>query len=85
MLLCSLLAALTTGLVFEAVAGPLSAEYTGTKGRRDIPHSLHERHLPQLAQRWTKRSKVPDTQVLPVRIGLKQCNIEAGHDKLMDM
>jgi tripeptidyl-peptidase-1 len=28
---------------------------------------------------------VPDTQVLPMRIGLKQCNLEEGHDKLMDM
>ena len=87
MLLRSLVAALASSLVLEAMASPLSAEHkdTGVKRRRDVPHSLHERHLPQLSQRWTKRSKVPAAQILPMRIGLKQCNAEAGHEKLMDM
>lgn len=87
MLLPSLVAALAScGLVLEAVAGPLafSHEHVGVR-RRDVPHSLHERHLPHWQQRWTKRSKVPDDHILPMRIGLKQCNLEAGHDKLMDM
>lgn len=87
MLLRSLVAALASGLVLEALAGPLSEQYTGARTKREVPasHSLHERHLPHLSQRWSKRSKVPDSQVLPMRIGLKQCNLEAGHDKLMDM
>jgi tripeptidyl-peptidase-1 len=87
MLLQSIVAALASGFVLEAMAGPLSHEYTGARTKREVPssHSLHERHLPLWSQQWTKRSKVPDTQILPMRIGMKQCNLEAGHDKLMDM
>lgn len=87
MLLRSLVAALASGLVLEALAGPLSEQYTAARTKREVPasHSLHERQLPHLSQRWSKRSKVPDSQILPMRIGLKQCNLEAGHDKLMDM
>ena len=85
MLLHSLV--LASGLFLQAMAGPISHEYAGLRTKREVPasHSLHERHLPQWSGQWTKRSKVPDTQVLPMRIGLKQCNTEAGHDKLMDM
>jgi len=89
MLLPSLVAVLASGLVFEAIAGPISHEsaQTGVQTKRTVPstHSLHERHLPHWSEVWTKRSKVPDHQVLPMRIGLKQCNLDAGHDKLMDM
>ena len=87
MLLNSLVAALACSLVLEVTAGPLSQAYTVARTKRDVPssHSLHERHLPHLSTQWSKRSKVPDTQILPMRIGLKQCNLEAGHNKLMDM
>jgi tripeptidyl-peptidase-1 len=85
MLLKSLVVALASGLLLEAVASPLSN--AGVKSKRAVPasHSLHERHLPHWGRSWTKRSKMPDTRILPMRIGLKQCNLEAGHDKLMDM
>jgi len=85
MLFNSLVVALASGLALEAVAGPLL--HTGAKARREVPasHSLHERHLPHWSKQWFKRSKVPGSQVLPMRIGLKQSNLEAGHDKLMDM
>jgi tripeptidyl-peptidase I len=88
MLLRLVVAALAGSLALEVLASPLiTAEYTGLRTKREVPssHSLHERHLPHWSQQWTKRSRVPDTQVLPMRIGLKQCNLEAGHDKLMDM
>jgi tripeptidyl-peptidase-1 len=87
MLLQSLVAALASSLVLEAMAGPLSAEFTGARTKREVPasHSLHERHLPHWGNKWSKKSRVPDSQILPMRIGLKQCNLEAGHDKLMDM
>ncbi len=88
MLLQSLVAAvLSSGLVLEAIAGPVPHDYTKAQTKREVPssHSLHERHLPHWGQQWTKRSKVPNTQVLPMRIGLKQGNLEAGHDKLMEM
>lgn len=79
-----LLVTLASGIVLEALAGPL-AHTVST--RREVPssHSLHERHLPHWSKQWSKRARVPDSQILPVRIGLKQSNLEAGHDKLMDM
>ncbi|TVY25147.1 Tripeptidyl-peptidase sed1 [Lachnellula hyalina] len=87
MLLNTLVASLASGLVLGAFAGPLSHDYAGAKTKRVVPssHSLHERHLPHWESQWTKRSKVPDTQILPMRIGLKQSNLEEGHDKLMDL
>jgi tripeptidyl-peptidase-1 len=87
MLLQSLVAAFASSLALEAMASPLSQEYTGVQTKRGVPssRSLHERHLPQLSHQWTKKEKVSDTQILPMRIGLKQCNLEAGHDKLIDM
>jgi tripeptidyl-peptidase-1 len=87
MLLRLIVAALASSLAVEVLASPLTVEYTGLRTKRQVPssHSLHERHLPHWSQQWTKRSKVPDTQILPMRIGLKQFNLEAGHDKLMDM
>ena len=80
-------ALLASGLVLGALAGPLSHDYAGARTKREVPssHSLHERHLPHWERQWSKRSKVPDTQILPMRIGLKQSNLEAGHDKLMDL
>jgi len=71
-----LLAALAAGL---ALASPLK--------RREVPdtHRLHERHLPHWSARWTKRSKVPSTEMLPMRIGLKQSNLEAGAERLYEM
>lgn len=77
----SLLTALTAGLALEAVASPVTLK------RREVPstHSLHERHAPHWGHMWTKKAKVPANAVLPMRIGLKQSNLDAGHDKLMDM
>lgn len=79
------LLALASGIALEALAGPLAQ--TGVRARREVPpsHRLHERHLPHWSKQWSKKSKVPDSQILPVRIGLRQSNLEAGHDKLMDM
>lgn len=71
-----LVAALTTGL---ALGSPLK--------RREVPnsHRLHERHLPHWSAEWTKRSKVPSSEILPMRIGLKQSNLEAGRERLLEM
>ncbi|CAG8978104.1 hypothetical protein HYALB_00000777 [Hymenoscyphus albidus] len=87
MLLPSFAVLLTSGVVLKTLAGPLSEPFNGDRIKRVAPpsHSLHERHLPQISRKWVKRSKVPDTQILPMRIGLKQHNLEAGHEKLMDI
>ena len=85
MLLRTLVATLASGLVLETLASPVSHGEDKTKHEGFWTHSLHERHIPHVSKKWSKRSKVPDSQILPMRIGLKQCNLEAGHDKLMDM
>lgn len=84
MLRKSLLAALAAGLALEVVASPVA--HDGAL-KRDVPatHALHERHAPHWGRKWAKRAKVPGHAVLPMRIGLKQSNMEAGHEKLMDL
>ncbi|KAK8006812.1 hypothetical protein PG989_000802 [Apiospora arundinis] len=95
MLIQSLVTALATGLVLEAVANPLavqqqrrsSSSLSSSLKKRQAPatHNLHERHVPRLEHQWTKRAKVHSRTMLPMRIGLKQSNLDAGHDRLMDI
>ncbi|KAI8628143.1 subtilisin-like protein [Xylariaceae sp. FL1651] len=77
--------AFVAGLALEVAAGPVA--HDNTLKQREVPrtHVLHERHAPHWGQKWTKRAKVPADAVLPMRIGLKQSNLDAGHDKLMDI
>lgn len=84
MLLQSLVVVLAGGL---ALASPVSYGSTAVQTKREVPatHRLHERHQPMWQNVWTKKSKISHSQILPMRIGLKQSNLEAGHDKLMDM
>ena len=85
MLRRSLLTALAAGLALEVVASPVARD--GAPKKREVPstHALHERHAPHWGQRWSKRAKVPANSMLPMRIGLKQSNLDAGHEKLMDL
>ncbi len=85
MLLRCVLVALAGGLVLETAASPLARDIVQKK--RDVPssHVQHERHVPHLSRRWTKRDKLSPSTMLPMRIGLKQFNIEAGHDRLMEI
>lgn len=92
MLIQSLVAALTTGLVLEAAANPMAVQRGRSPSslslkKREVPatHNLHERHVPRLGRQWTKRAKVHSRTMLPMRIGLKQSNLDAGHDRLMEM
>ncbi|KAJ1335029.1 tripeptidyl-peptidase I [Microdochium nivale] len=82
MLLTQLAAVVATGLVLGTSANPVPA---GTVTKRHVPatHMLHERHVPQHAAHWTRRSRVPSTALLPVRIGLTQGNLDAGHHRLL--
>lgn len=48
-------------------------------------HVVHERHEPGHVEGWAKREVADAHWVLPVRIGLRQSNVDAGHDLLMDM
>ncbi len=85
MLFTSLVAALCLGLTAEILASPLLHSETPRKREVPITHASHERHTPRMAQQWTKRSKLPGKTVLPVRIGLKQSNLDIAHDRLMEM
>ncbi|OAA66529.1 alkaline serine protease [Niveomyces insectorum RCEF 264] len=52
---------------------------------RTIPttHALHERQPPHWSHTWQRTHRVPADAVLPMRIGLKQRNLDKGHDRLM--
>ena len=87
MLLRTLLAAaLAVGSIVETLANPLPHAEALLK-KRAVPdtHALHERHGLHTSRKWTKRHKLAKNVVLPMRIGLKQSNLEAGHNRLMDM
>lgn len=92
MLFRQLGAILGSGVVLAA-AGPLSHSVRDIPSRpdavskRSVPetHVLHERQLPQWTSTWKRSAKVPRDALLPMRIGLKQRNLEAGALMLRDM
>lgn len=88
-------AVLAGGLAGQVAASPLN-----THSVQDIPrrvdaqitkrvvpetHVLHERQLPQWINKWKRGAKVPREALLPMRIGLKQRNLEEGAKMLRDM
>lgn len=48
-------------------------------------HVLHEKRDAASSHQWLKREEISSSAILPMRIGLKQQNLEHGHDYLMDM
>ncbi|GAM88207.1 hypothetical protein ANO11243_062380 [Dothideomycetidae sp. 11243] len=72
-------------LSFVALTGAIAGLVSGAA----IPetHAIHEKRsdLPAHARRWVKRDRAHASATLPVRIGLKQKNIEQGHDWLMSV
>lgn len=74
-------------LATVAMATPLAMPSAVESRKRNVPetHVLHERHQPSLQSKWVKRAKIDKDMVLPVRIGLRQNNLEEGHSRLMDM
>lgn len=55
--------------------------------KREIPatHVVHERQMEHWARSWVKKRKVADSALLPMRIGLKQSNLDHGRELLMEM
>lgn len=92
MLFRQLGAILGGGLAIVA-AGPLSHSIRDVPGRpdavvrRDIPasHALHERQPLFWTQKWKRGAKVPRNALLPMRVGLKQRNLDEGAELLRDM
>jgi tripeptidyl-peptidase-1 len=68
---------------------PASGARINTRDRpaREAPssHVIHERHEEGHVDGWTKRELADASWVLPMRIGLKQSNVDAGHELLMNM
>lgn len=49
------------------------------------PYVVHEKRHERTDQRWNKLTQLDDAAVLPIRIGLKQQNLEKGDGWLMDV
>lgn len=89
------LAAILGGGLSLAAAGPLAPSARDVPARRsdavvtkrEVPssHVLHERQLPQWTQTWKRGAKVPRDALLPMRIGLKQRNLDDGAVLLSEM
>ncbi|CAN8102435.1 unnamed protein product [Discula destructiva] len=93
MLFAQLGAILGGGAILVA-ASPLSHSVRDIPSRPDAPlskravpdtHVLHERQLPQWTSKWKRTAKVPSTALLPMRVGLKQRNLEDGASLLRDI
>jgi tripeptidyl-peptidase-1 len=69
-------------LIYSALilfsAAPASAAPSTT-------HVIHERRDVHSHCHWEKRSRLKPHDVIPVRIGLIQRNLDQGHDLLMDV
>ncbi|KAI1858042.1 uncharacterized protein JN550_012935 [Neoarthrinium moseri] len=79
--------------VLKVSASPLlghdveNLESSPVRAKRTIPetHIEHERQTLEHARRWGKIERPRSDAVLPMRIGLKQRNLQQGHDLLMDI
>ncbi|KAL1840747.1 hypothetical protein VTK73DRAFT_3682 [Phialemonium thermophilum] len=90
MLLRQLVTVLAAGLAVEAavIGRPVfSDDFANGITARHVPrsHVLHERQMPHWSKTWAKRDRLPSDFLLPMRIGLKQENLEEGHRLLMDI
>ena len=47
-------------------------------------HVIHEKRHESM-QTWIKRERVAGDAILPIKIGLKQQNLDKGYDWLMDV
>ncbi len=87
MLFHHLSAAFAAGLLVIGVVADHAVGGAMKMKKRMVPrsHVLHERQPEHWVGKWEKRDKVPADVLLPMRIGLKQFNLVAGHQKLLDM
>jgi tripeptidyl-peptidase-1 len=77
------LTAVIIGGLAVAAATPLSSRDVRRHEpavKREVPasHILHERQLPHWSRKWKRGARVPREATLPMRIGLKQRNLEQG-------
>ena len=48
-------------------------------------HVVHERKADHIGRAWTRIEKASGNAKLPMRIGLKQSNVQVAHELLMNM
>ena len=48
-------------------------------------HASHEKRNLERTQGWVKRGRVPSQAIFPMRIGLKQRNLERGYDYVLEV
>ncbi|KAH8901971.1 hypothetical protein BR93DRAFT_973059 [Coniochaeta sp. PMI_546] len=60
---------------------------SGRPPRRHIPlsHVVHESHEPRHIEGWTRAERAVPVAILPMRIGLRQSNVDLGHEVLMNI
>ncbi|KAI1760631.1 subtilisin-like protein [Hypoxylon sp. FL1150] len=74
--------------VLEVFAAPPFHKPRGSSpARRSIPdtHTRHEKRTEVQARSWTKVERAVPDAILPMRIGLRQQNLQSGHDLLVDI
>ncbi|KAK0625070.1 Pro-kumamolisin, activation domain-containing protein [Bombardia bombarda] len=59
----------------------------GRTQRRKVPrsHVIHERYEEAHVQGWVQRNRADPRARLPMRVGLRQSNLDLGHDLLMNI
>jgi tripeptidyl-peptidase-1 len=68
------IAAIVGSLLLSVQAAAVPNHGLAVHERRNAPH-----------REWIKRDRISARTILPVRIGLKQQNLEKGHEFLMDV
>ncbi|KAI0885109.1 subtilisin-like protein [Annulohypoxylon maeteangense] len=73
--------------VLEVLAAPPFHNSGSSRPRRSIPdtHIQHEKRTEVQARSWAKVQRAVPEAILPMRVGLKQRNLQSGHDLLMDI
>lgn len=66
-----------------ALAAQASARAVPANGLSN--HVLHEKREVKLSQRWRRDSRLEPDAIVPVRIGLKQNNLDLGAERLMSI
>lgn len=82
------LSSVFAGALVLGTAASSAIHIQGTaRGKRNVPasHVLHERGMPLWENTWDKVGRASADLVLPMRIGLKQVNIDEGSKMLLDM
>ncbi|KAI0884159.1 Pro-kumamolisin, activation domain-containing protein [Annulohypoxylon maeteangense] len=77
-------------MLFSLPLSALAAASASASAASTFPPAPHPNSLPHEKRdaspiSWSKRTAVDPSAILPMRIGLKQSNLQRGHDLLMDV